>query len=82
VDQVSVEPVGPSAVEASAPEQPVLSAPVQLMVACTSCGHERTSAALHPQALVEALRCERCHEPNRVLAHRSLAGPGCSCCLV
>jgi hypothetical protein len=80
MDPVTFEPVGPPAPEAPVDAAPVLVAPVQLMVACTGCGHERTSMALHPQALAEALRCERCGEPNRVLAHRAMSGPGCSCC--
>jgi hypothetical protein len=58
---------------------PTLVPPVQLAVRCTACGHERTMLALHQKALDEALRCERCAEPNEVLGHRG--GGACSCCL-
>lgn len=60
-------------------EQPHLVPPVQLTVQCTSCGYERTNLALHQRALDEALRCERCKAPNRVLGHRSQSA--CACCL-
>lgn len=66
---------------AAAPEaqQPHLVPPVQLAVQCTGCGYERTSLALHPQGVEEALRCERCAQPNRVVWYRSQGT--CACCL-
>jgi hypothetical protein len=53
--------------------------PVQVRVRCTACGHQRGGLAMTPSAVTEALRCERCHEPNEVLEHRSIGGL-CACC--
>ena len=59
---------------------PALVPPVQLAVRCTACGYERSALALHRKAVEEALRCERCKQPNEVLGHNSPGGPACACC--
>ena len=61
-------------------DRPALATPVQLSVRCPACGYERSGLALHPKALEELLRCERCREPNEVLGHQTPGGPACACC--
>ncbi len=53
--------------------------PARVTVRCPDCGSERTTLALHDEALASAQRCTDCGTPCEVVATRPVS-LGCTCC--